>query len=150
MIKMFRRLIIILLAVLLLPVFAAENTPKSAYSKKQQEFVCFFWETLNYKMDRLQKDESMASASLSMRKAAFKQIMAWGDEKIKSPDCPKLFRENWQFYSANFDAMLMLGMKAMMATDSLQESERKFLQKIDASTQTMQKIYDECKKVAKK
>ena len=133
-----KKVVIFLLTVMSCLILIGGETNYTAAEKK---FVRNFWETQSNAM----KEMHLSSASKEAKMKAFKKILLAGDIAILSSDCPKDFKQHWQFYSANAIPMLNIITEVFTVNRPFTEKEREYIIKVDKASTEMQRIYNKCK-----
>ena len=133
-----KKIVLFLLTVLCCFLLIGKETNYTAAEKK---FVRNFWETQSNAM----KEMHLSRASKEAKMKVFKKILLAGDIAVLSSDCPKDFKQHWQFYSANAIPAMNLFMEIWTIKRPITEKEKEYFRKVDNASTEMQRIYNKCK-----
>ena len=111
------------------------------YTDAEKKFVCNFWEVQTTLIRELGRKNVSGQDKLQL----FKKILQVGDVAILSSNCPKDFKQHWQYYSANTIPALNLTILIMSGGKVMTQQDREFLQKVENASSQLQKIYNKCK-----
>ena len=111
------------------------------YTATEKKFVRYFWERQSSTM----KEIHFSKASKEAKMQNFKKMLLFGDIFVLSSDCPKDFRQHWQFYSANAIPAMNLFMEIWTIKRPITEKEKEYFRKVDNASTEMQRIYNKCK-----
>lgn len=138
MAKMNKKVVLFLLTILSCFMLIGGET---SYTPAEKKFVCNLYETYT----NIMKEMSRGHLSRQEKMDILKKMLLAGDIAVVSRDCPKDFRQNWNFFSTNCFPAMKLVLEAMVNKRELTKKEQEYVRKVDKASKELERIYKECK-----